>query len=225
MTREYELIAVASYLFHKYKYFSKLNIPVDCFVGFIAKISTGYKEVAYHNKTHGADVCHTVHSYIFQGGFQEKSKLDDLDIASMLLAACCHDHEHPGFNNHFLIETKHDLAIKYNDIAVLENHHVASSFALISNDKYNLTKRFTKDAFKKFRKIMIGCILETDMSRHFAEQSKFKSRVSAWDFDPSGSDKEICMNVVFHLADISNPVKPFEVFKKWTDLLYVEFFI
>lgn len=87
----------------------------------------------------------------------------------MLLAACCHDHEHPGFNNLFLIETRNDLALRYNDVSVLENHHVASSFALIANDKYNLVKRFTKDDFKKFRKIMIGCILETDMSKHFAE--------------------------------------------------------
>jgi len=49
--------------------------------------------------------------------------------------------------------------------------------------------------------------------------------VSSWDFDPSKNDKEICMNNLFHLADISNPTKKFEVFKKWTDLLFLEFFI
>lgn len=87
----------------------------------------------------------------------------------MLLAGCCHDHEHPGFNNVFLMETKHELALRYNDVSVLENHHVASSFALLANDKYNITKWFNKEAFKKFRKIMIGCILETDMSKHFAD--------------------------------------------------------
>ena len=87
----------------------------------------------------------------------------------MLLAACCHDFEHPGFNNLFLIETGNELAVRYNDVSVLENHHVASSFALISNEKYNLVKRYLKEDFKRFRKIMIGCILETDMSKHFGE--------------------------------------------------------
>ena len=28
----------------------------------------------------------------------------------------------------------------------------------------------------------------------------------------------------FHLADISNPVKPWQLCREWTDLLYVEFF-
>eukprot|EP00347_Sterkiella_histriomuscorum_P000561 403375374 len=225
LTRGHELITVSSFIFQKHKFFLKLNIQVESFISFVAKVQSGYKDVAYHNKTHGADVCQTVYYYTYKCGFLEKSKLDDLEVASMLLAACCHDHEHPGFNNIFLMETRHELALRYNDMSVLENHHVASCFALISNDKYNLTKRFSKDNFKRFRKIMIGCILETDMSKHFAEQSKFKSRVSSWDFDPSGNDKEISMNVLFHLADISNPAKKFDIFKNWTDLLFFEFFI
>lgn len=35
------------------------------------------------------------------------------------------------------------------------------------------------------------------------------------------------MNILkfaFHLADVSNPVKKFDICKEWTDLLYVEFF-
>ncbi len=32
------------------------------------------------------------------------------------------------------------------------------------------------------------------------------------------------MHNCFHLADISNPAKKFDIFKKWTDLLFVEFF-
>lgn len=49
----------------------------------------------------------------------------------MLIGGACHDHEHPGFNNVYLIETKNEIAIKYNDVSVLENHHVASTFALM----------------------------------------------------------------------------------------------
>ena len=143
----------------------------------------------------------------------------------MLLAACCHDHEHPGFNNIFLIEASNEFALRYNDVSVLENHHVASSFSLLSNEKYNLVKNYSKEDYKKFRKIMIGCILETDMSKHFADQGKFKSRATSWDFDPAGNDKEISMNVLFHLADISNPVKRFDLYKRWTELLFQEFFV
>lgn len=33
-----------------------------------------------------------------------------------------------------------------------------------------------------------------------------------------------CCDWMFHLADISNPAKPFAVCRQWTDLLFVEFF-
>jgi hypothetical protein len=72
---------------------------------------------------------------------------------------------------------------------------------------------------------MIGCILSTDMSKHFSDMGKFKSRVGADDFDMAGSDKDMAMHMVFHLADISNPAKKWDICKTWTELLYIEFFI
>jgi hypothetical protein len=73
----------------------------------------------------------------------------------------------------------------------LENHHIASTFALLSIDKYNILKSLSREDYKRFRKIMIGCVLETDMSKHFSDQAKLKSRITSWDFDLSGNDKEL----------------------------------
>ena len=59
---------------------------------------------------------------------------------------------------------------------------------------------------------MIGCIIATDMSKHFAECAKFKTRVGAEDFDiRKGTDKDTTLHMMFHLADISNTTKPWEV--------------
>ena len=59
---------------------------------------------------------------------------------------------------------------------------------------------------------MIGSVLGTDMSKHFGELNKFKTRVGAEDFDPSkGADKDLTLHIMFHLADISNSTKPFEI--------------
>ena len=75
------------------------------------------------------------------------------------------------------------------------------------------------------RTLMIGAILSTDMSEHFAKFGFFKGKVLDPEFDPSNSEnkKTIC-EMLFHLADISNATKPFEICRKWTDLLFVEFF-
>jgi hypothetical protein len=96
---------------------------------------------------------------------------------------------------------------------VLENHHIASSFSVMQSDsKYNIHEKMSKDDYKKSRQIMIGCVLATDMSKHFAECAKFKTRTGAEDYDPQkGGDKDITIQILFHLSDISNTTKPWDV--------------
>jgi hypothetical protein len=72
---------------------------------------------------------------------------------------------------------------------------------------------------------MIDCVLATDMSQHFKEFNHAKSRVSMADYSlENEKDKLMIMKLSFHLADISNAAKKWEICKDWTDLLYVEFF-
>jgi hypothetical protein len=52
----------------------------------------------------------------------------------MYIAAGAHDFEHPGLNNPFLINTKNAYALTYNDISVLENHHIAATFKILLQD-------------------------------------------------------------------------------------------
>jgi hypothetical protein len=162
--------------------------------------------------------------------------MDEIDLFSLIVAGGCHDHEHPGFNNVYLTETKDPIATRYNgnhlvnqlilDQSVLENHHIASSFAVMQSDpKYDILDKFKKDDFKRARSLMIGSVLATDMSKHFGECSKFKTRTGADDYDVTkGMDKDLTMYMLFHLADISNTTKPWDVCKMWIDLLFVEFF-
>ena len=56
-THENELVAVTSYILAKHDIFSKVNLSFDTFLHFIKQIQGGYKKVAYHNKTHAADLC------------------------------------------------------------------------------------------------------------------------------------------------------------------------
>mmetsp|Transcript_45376 Transcript_45376/g.33162 ORF Transcript_45376/g.33162 Transcript_45376/m.33162 type:complete len:167 (+) Transcript_45376:1309-1809(+) len=163
-----------------------------------------------------------------KGQLLVKCKIDELDLMSIVIAGACHDHEHFGYNNAYLVDNKDPIAINYNDQSVLENHHIASSFAvMLSDPKFNVLATLVKDDFKRARQLMIGCVLATDMSKHFSEGSKFKTRVNAEDFDPSkGLDKETTIHMLFHLSDISNTSKPWELCQKWIDLLFFgEFFV
>ena len=46
----------------------------------------------------------------------------------MLVAPACHDVNHPGLNNIYLVNTSHTYALRYNDKSVLENHHASQCF-------------------------------------------------------------------------------------------------
>lgn len=144
-----------------------------------------------------------------KGKFIEKSNLSALDLASIYFAAMIHDYEHPGLTNDFLKNTSDDLAILYNDVAVLENYHVSETFTLLfsENEKYNITEHFSDNDYKRFRNVVVSAVLNTDMSKHFTELAKVKTRLTQADFDIKDKDKMMCLETMLHTCDISNPIK------------------
>lgn len=62
--------------------------------------------MTYHNKTHAADLAQTFYYFLTTGALRQKCDLDDLEVFSYLMAACCHDLDHPGYNNVFMIEKR-----------------------------------------------------------------------------------------------------------------------
>ena len=53
-----------------------------------------------------------------------------MQIFATLVAGAVHDFKHPGFNNYFLVVNNDDIALRYNDSAVLENYHLAETFLM-----------------------------------------------------------------------------------------------
>ena len=45
------------------------------------------------------------------------------------------------------------------------------------------------------------------------------------EFNLEEKDKSLCMNFLLHAADISNPIKPFPIYFKWTEKILDEFWI
>lgn len=63
--------------------------------------------------------------------FNVISELSALEIGVMYMASAAHDYGHPGFNNPYLVNTRHEFAISYNDKSPLENYHAFSAFNLM----------------------------------------------------------------------------------------------
>ena len=110
--------------------------------------------------------------------------LDDDVVLVTLLACLSHDVGHPGLTNNFLVETGHELAIRYNDASPLENMHAAVALNLA---KPYLRTRPLADQ-KQNRALWIGLLLATDMKDHSQQifeleraLSKAKERGTSYD--------------------------------------------
>jgi hypothetical protein len=70
------------------------------------------------------------------------------------------------------------LALLYNDVSVLENHHVATLFRIVNDPAANadIFARLSKEQFREVRAVIIKSVLGTDMSYHFESTNLFKAR-------------------------------------------------
>ena len=75
-----------------------------------------------------------------------------------MIAATVHDVDHPGRTNSFLCNAGSELAILYNDTAVLESHHAALAFQLtIRDSKSNIFKNIDRSVLTMSRGLGFVC--------------------------------------------------------------------
>ena len=72
------------------------------FFQFFAMVERGYHSTnPYHNNVHAADVTQAMACFLSEPLLRKH--LTPLEVMASLVAAVCHDVDHPGFNEKFLI--------------------------------------------------------------------------------------------------------------------------
>ncbi|KAG7526881.1 cAMP-specific 3 3' [Solea senegalensis] len=206
------------------------KIPTDTFVTFMLTLEGHYhSDVAYHNSLHAADVAQSTHILLSTPALD--AVFTDLEILAAVFAAAIHDVDHPGVSNQFLINTNSELALMYNDESVLENHHLAVGFKLLQEDNCDIFQNLTKKQRQSLRRMVIDMVLATDMSKHMSLLANLKTMVETKKVTSSGvllldnyTDRMQVLRNMVHCADLSNPTKPLDLYRQWTDRIMDEFF-
>lgn len=224
---DYAESSLVTFLVEMFKHFELLEryqIEERVLETFLLTVRKHYNKTPYHNFYHAFDVAQTVFSVLVS--FNAAIYLTHLDIFALLVSSICHDIEHPGQNNAYLVTTMDNLALHYNDQSVLENHHCATTFKLARMSHQNIFANLPTSDFFELRKIIIDCILITDMSHHFSFLAKFQQRLeNGVPFDrEKKEDRILLMQFLLKAADISNVCKPWEVSKLWAERVSEEFF-
>ncbi|CAF0782279.1 unnamed protein product [Adineta steineri] len=222
------LTAITYKIFQERQLLNTYAIEPHTLISYLLTLEDHYQQVPYHNKAHGADVCQSMHVLL------NASALDgvftELEVMSAIFASAVHDVDHPGVTNQFLINTKSDLAIMYNDESVLENHHLAVAFKLLQANERNIFAHLTAKQIKTLRKMVIDMVLATDMSKHMQLLADLKTMVESKKVTgnniimlESYDDRIQVLQNMIHCADLSNPTKPLDIYIKWTDRIMEEF--
>uniref|UniRef100_A0A8C5F620 Phosphodiesterase n=1 Tax=Gadus morhua TaxID=8049 RepID=A0A8C5F620_GADMO len=217
-------------VFQERELLKSFKIPADTFITFVMTLEDHYHaDVAYHNNIHAADVVQSTHVLLSTPALE--SVFTDLEILAALFASAIHDVDHPGVSNQFLINTNSELALMYNDVSVLENHHLAVGFKLLQEDNCDIFQNLSKKQRQSLRKMVIDMVLATDMSKHMNLLADLKTMVETKKVTSLGvllldnySDRIQVLQNMVHCADLSNPTKPLELYRQWTDRIMVEFF-
>ncbi|MEE6458527.1 hypothetical protein FKM82_000324 [Ascaphus truei] len=197
---------------------------------------------SYHNSTHATDVLHATAFFLQKESV--KGSLDQLDKVAALIAATVHDIDHPGRTNSFLCNAGSELAILYNDTAVLESHHAALAFQLTAKDnKCNIFKNMDRTQYRTLRQAIIDMVLATEMTKHFEHVNKFVNSINKpiaaeeTNSNSDGSDCECSTNVknspenrilikrmMIKCADVANPCRPLDLCIEWAGRISEEYF-
>jgi cAMP-specific phosphodiesterase 4 len=210
-------------------------------VNFVERIARGYFDRnPYHNWRHAVDVHHTLHRKCIVLGVHRF--LTGVDRLALQVAAVGHDVGHPGYNNLFLEEISHELALRYNDRSPLENMHCATMFSLMQkHQEARIFDGLDHKQWKDARRVCIEVILHTDNAKHFEMikemQMLYAANCDIWDQPqpfPNAdrlellqdeNNRMISLNALMHGADISNACKPWKICVQWAEVIISEFFL
>ncbi|OZC06696.1 3'5'-cyclic nucleotide phosphodiesterase [Onchocerca flexuosa] len=154
------------------------EIPSGILLNYLFHLEHHYRDNPYHNQIHAAD-----------------NVFSELEVLASIFAGAIHDVDHPGFTNHYLINTRKDLRTK-----------------------------FIRHIIK-----VINVVLATDMSKHMNILADLKTMVEAKKVAGSSvltldkTDRIQVMQTMIHLADLSNPTKPIDLYNIWVKNIMEEY--
>lgn len=203
-------------VFRAYGFLESLRISSDKFAAFTTNVANYYRSNPFHNFQHAFQVLLALHGMIRA---ECRKFFSGIEIFSMLLAALCHDIDHPGNSNEFEVRTLSPLALTHNDDAVLERHHCRVTFIILNHKSAKILQHLDAERYRRVRALVISCILATDMGTHFDKCRALETLTRRALPDKSA----LLMGVLLHAADLSHQALPIAQSMHWGARLLDEF--
>lgn len=224
-----------------------------CIKPFILAVAKGYHaENPFHNLYHAFSVLHITYMQLKKAATHLPETLTPLHAYGMLIAAFCHDLDHPGVNDVFLVNSNHPISwgSALGD-GLLERHHCRKTFEILSVDANNVIGHLKGSQYKRIRKVIIQAIMSTNMAKHMQYVKRAVDLANdlrgADDEEPLNSEEtdevttdaiigpfhvecdeleanlQLLIDIMVHCADLSGQALPWHLALKWGKRVNKEF--
>ncbi|XP_043216443.1 uncharacterized protein LOC122378877 isoform X1 [Amphibalanus amphitrite] len=185
-------------------------------------IEEGYHNTnPYHNSIHAADVTQAMYCFLMEPKMREH--LTPLERMAAVLGAVCHDLDHPGVNQPFLIATANHLATLYKNASVLENHHWRMAVGCVADS--GMLSHLEPGRFSELMSQIRSLILATDIARQAEFIGQFQRYLATSTLDLRRPlHRHFVLQIALKCADISNPCRPWDISHKWSKKVCDEFY-
>ena len=219
---EDSFLFVSCNVLFRYSFLETYGICIPKLVHFLKSIADCYSSVnPYHNALHAADVLQTAHVYLCQSDV--RSNFNDLELFVLLFSALIHDVGHLGVGNGFLVAVQHPISELYACGSPLESMHVALAFQVLDAPANNFlaeSEKWSTELNHTFRELVAEVVLGTDMKFHMSTIGNVQEILADGVIEDSEMGR--LLKAILHLADLSNPLKPLDVYKNWVDRVMAE---
>mmetsp|Transcript_23869 Transcript_23869/g.39456 ORF Transcript_23869/g.39456 Transcript_23869/m.39456 type:complete len:1195 (-) Transcript_23869:99-3683(-) len=239
---------------------SVLSSPVKAQLKhFISRIADYYHNVPFHNLEHASHVTLSANKLmkriispdsidtslnpdkIDQEDLHNSSfgiSSDPLTQFTIIFSALIHDVEHTGVPNAVLVAENDDLAMKYDNKSVAENHSVHIALSLLSAPRFQALQAAIHSTITErglFRQILVNTVLATDIMDESIKSRRQERWSKAFDEEENACSTLATPNTLFghrratvvieHIiqaSDVAHTMQHWHVFRRWNEKLFME---
>ncbi|XP_055379719.1 probable 3',5'-cyclic phosphodiesterase pde-5 isoform X2 [Condylostylus longicornis] len=215
---DFQKIKFATYMFvdlFGLRRFDKNNL-----IRFTLTIKKNYRRVPYHNWSHGFSVANSMYSLIKKA----TDAFKPIECLALYIASLCHDLDHRGKNNKFMLDTESPIAAIYST-STMEHHHFNQTVAILQQDGHNIFAKLSSNEYKTVLGLIKHCILATDLALFFPNRAKLQALVDDQKFSWNDNEHRLLVQAIAMTAsDLSASAKPWEVQENTVKVIFEEFY-
>ncbi|XP_048759916.1 probable 3',5'-cyclic phosphodiesterase pde-5 isoform X5 [Ostrea edulis] len=195
------------------------QFDLDDMIRFTLTVRKNYRNVPYHNWAHAFSVAHAMFAVIKTS----QHHFTPIECLALFVACLCHDLDHRGKTNAFMVKSASPLAAIYST-STMEHHHFNHTVTILQNEGHNIFKHLTSAEYKQILSDIRHCILATDLALFFSNRSRLQDIADKKEFSwQSAEHRRLVMANSMTAADLCSMYKPWKLQVQLVDVIMEEF--